>query len=247
MWRWDSDAFGKAVPNGNPAGLGTFEYNLRFPGQQYDAIVGLHYNYFRDYDPATGRYAQSDPIGLEGGSLGTYSYVGGNPVSAIDPLGLWQTTVDAYCMRYPAACPEVLGGNGIKNGLKALGAAAATAAGITALTNPPCPDDCGPDTRIQAQLKALAWAGTDILMNGWSGTPWNQYGGRGGPNYTYVRQNGGNNYGYSDPKSRAGIFNHPDGHPHQVGDGFPEHHKCPHFHAISPTGAEQIFIYKRGT
>ncbi|MFO2207069.1 RHS repeat-associated core domain-containing protein, partial [Pseudomonas aeruginosa] len=46
---------------------GSTQVNLRFPGQYYDAESGLHYNYFRDYDPETGRYVESDPIGLTGG------------------------------------------------------------------------------------------------------------------------------------------------------------------------------------
>lgn len=89
VWRWDSDPFGASTPNGDPGATGTsFTYNLRFPGQYYDAETGLNYNYFRDYNPATGRYVESDPIGLGGEQLSTYAYVGGNPVSLIDPLGL---------------------------------------------------------------------------------------------------------------------------------------------------------------
>ncbi|MBK7727229.1 MAG: RHS repeat-associated core domain-containing protein [Gammaproteobacteria bacterium] len=53
----------------------------------YDAQPEQHYNYFRDYDPSTGRYIESDPIGLAGG-LNTYAYVGGNPLRFVDPFGL---------------------------------------------------------------------------------------------------------------------------------------------------------------
>ena len=47
-----------------------------------------YYNYMRDYDAQTGRYIESDPIGINGGSYSTYNYVWGNPISNIDPRGL---------------------------------------------------------------------------------------------------------------------------------------------------------------
>src|SRR5215469_10814188 len=63
-------------------------YNLRFPGQYYMAETGLSQNLNRDYDPLTGKYIESDPIGLKGGSWSTYTYVHGNPISYRDPAGL---------------------------------------------------------------------------------------------------------------------------------------------------------------
>lgn len=46
------------------------------------------YNYFRDYDPQTGRYLQSDPIGILGGSFSTYSYANNSPAMFTDTTGL---------------------------------------------------------------------------------------------------------------------------------------------------------------
>jgi RHS repeat-associated protein len=87
VWRWDlTDPYGSVAPNNNPSALGTFVFNQRHPGQVFDAETGNFQNWMRDYNPRTGRYLESDPIGLKGG-MNTYAYVGGNPVSATDPNG----------------------------------------------------------------------------------------------------------------------------------------------------------------
>lgn len=83
VWDVEFDPFGNELAGGTK----TVENNLRFPGQYFDQESGLNYNYFRDYDPKTGRYIQPDPIGRLGGP-NPYGYVGGNPLRYSDPRGL---------------------------------------------------------------------------------------------------------------------------------------------------------------
>lgn len=61
--------------------------DLRLPGQEFDTATGLHHNGFRDYVPGWGRYVQSDPIGLAGGT-NTYAFALENPGAFIDRYGL---------------------------------------------------------------------------------------------------------------------------------------------------------------
>jgi RHS repeat-associated protein len=91
VWTAVYEPFGKATVTVN-----TVENNLRSIGQYFDRETNLHYNYFRDYDPTTGRYTEFDLIGLRGG-LNGYAYALGNPLSYTDPLGL-----DVFLCSQPA-------------------------------------------------------------------------------------------------------------------------------------------------
>jgi RHS repeat-associated protein len=99
VWRWNEDAFGAKVSaepdrhshrdrdhdedHGRRHGI---QVHLRYPGQYYDSETGLFYNWNRYYDPSTGRYGRSDPIGLSGG-VSTFGYALGNPILYTDPSG----------------------------------------------------------------------------------------------------------------------------------------------------------------
>ena len=90
-WSADYKPFGEATIT-----VSTITNNLRFPGQYYDAETGLNYNYFRDYNPAIGRYVEADLIGIEQGTNHLYVYVADGPINKIDPQGLkWVW----YCKR----------------------------------------------------------------------------------------------------------------------------------------------------
>jgi len=87
VWRWDQqEPFGVNVPNENPSGFGAFEFPLRFAGQYAARETNLAYNYFRTYDPSTGRYQEPDPLGaLIDENL--YSYASAKPLLLVDPRG----------------------------------------------------------------------------------------------------------------------------------------------------------------
>ena len=128
-WQWAYSAFGDEQPtvaknrfantNLNQSFGSTtvpaVTFNLRYPGQYFDQESNLHYNLNRSYCPGCGRYTQADPIDLKGG-WNRFSYVGQNPLSNIDLLGLWSVTLGGYAG--PGA--QVTFGNDNGNGFVSL-------------------------------------------------------------------------------------------------------------------------------
>ncbi|KVT18623.1 hypothetical protein WT24_30875 [Burkholderia sp. MSMB1078WGS] len=89
VWRAAYSLWGKLLPvrrAANDIQNTPIDTTLRFPGQWADDETGLSYNLNRYYDPDSGQYLSSDPIGLEGG-LRTQGYVA-DPFVEFDPLGL---------------------------------------------------------------------------------------------------------------------------------------------------------------
>ena len=94
VWTWDlkGEAFGSTAPQKTEWRWHPLVLDMRFPGQRYDTASMLNYNYFRDYDSGSGRYVESDPIGLQGGGT-TYSYAFSSPFNYLDSAGLRPVTM----------------------------------------------------------------------------------------------------------------------------------------------------------
>jgi uncharacterized protein RhaS with RHS repeats len=69
------------------------------------SLVAPHQNYFRDFDPAVGKYVESDPLGLRAG-VNTYAYVMSSPLLRRDPMGLGSSLALCLNPASAAACAE---------------------------------------------------------------------------------------------------------------------------------------------
>ena len=78
------DSFGQVVTETGASSGDRFKY----AGMEYDSAIQIYYDQARNYNPATGRFLQQDPLGLAAGDVNVYRYVGNNPATLTDPSGL---------------------------------------------------------------------------------------------------------------------------------------------------------------
>ena len=108
-WQANYTPFGQAIIK-----RADIDLSLRLPGQYVDEESGTHYNYRRNYDPATGRYLRSDPIGL-GGGVNTYAYALAEPLGRSDPLGLQEQQLVGGFLENPSAeVRRIIQSNGLQ-------------------------------------------------------------------------------------------------------------------------------------
>jgi RHS repeat-associated protein len=87
---YEYDAFGRLHDRMNAV-----KQPYTFTGREWDRETGLYYYRARYYDPEIGRFTSKDPIGINGGDVNFYAYVGNNPVNYSDPYGLASLVYDS--------------------------------------------------------------------------------------------------------------------------------------------------------
>ena len=105
QWAYQGNPWGEQQPTSSTG----YVFNLRYPGQYFDAETGTNYNLNRNYEQATGRYLQSDPLGMFAGQSSTYAYADSSPLNFIDPSG---TQAYASPYRTIGASTIICDGNG---------------------------------------------------------------------------------------------------------------------------------------
>jgi RHS repeat-associated protein len=193
VWSARIEPFGRAHVSPDAK----IEFNLRFPGHYYEPAVGLHYNRFRDYDPALGRYLQSDPWGI-GGGYNLYAYRL-NPLLHVDVRGLGDDN-DPDCQpktdqETPAVPPPRTGGDYDANGLPMTGLGKKTDAKV---------GPHGEQTQIftpeqREQFRVVAGPNGELIYPNQGNRPVHSPGGQA----IYVMDKNGNVYVHEAPSYRS--------------------------------------------
>ena len=150
IWKGRYDAWGQLIHDSNRHAQRSTHQPFRLQNQYFDEETGLHYNFFRYYDPHIGRFTQQDPIGLMGG-MNLYRFEG-TVQNQVDPLGLFPLVLAAPWLlealaHTAAAMTGILIGVGIVEATEAMEATEATEESeetndIGKCPNKPkCPDD----------------------------------------------------------------------------------------------------------
>ena len=105
--KYDYDPYGARTRT-----AGTADTDIGYAGYFKHATSGLDLAVYRAYDSQHGNWVGRDPVG-EAGGLNLYEYVGGNPASQIDPLGLWTINIGiSGSINIPLIGPVGIGGGG---------------------------------------------------------------------------------------------------------------------------------------
>jgi RHS repeat-associated protein len=97
--KYTYDAFGKpTILSANDTQLSTSAYGNRFmfQGREYLSELGIYDYRHRMYNPALGRFLQTDPTGFDAGDMNLFRYCGDDPVDGSDPTGLYVATLTMF-------------------------------------------------------------------------------------------------------------------------------------------------------
>ena len=97
VWSATYSSFGKAEIENEMV-----ENNLLFPGQYFDQMTRLYYNFIRYYNSKTGRYLRIDPIGILNSEGKLYQYALNNALKSYDNYGLWPDEDCEKCKKWLA-------------------------------------------------------------------------------------------------------------------------------------------------
>ena len=93
IWKGRYDAWGSLIRDSYRETASDSHQPFRLQNQYFDEETGLHYNFFRYYEPVLGRFITQDPIKLAGGN-NLYRFEG-TVQNQTDPLGLFAPALAA--------------------------------------------------------------------------------------------------------------------------------------------------------